>query len=69
MTGLSTQEFIREEKDGSITYTYAMESKNIFKTHNSKGPAIVNKEQKIKEYYLYGVKMSKDEWEKKRKYS
>ena len=42
---------------------------NVFKTHNSKGPAIVNKDQKIKEYYLYGIKMTKDEWEKKRKYS
>jgi len=69
MTGLSTQEFIREETDGSITTTYAMNTSNIFKTHNSKGPAIVNKEQKIKDYYLYGVKMTKDEWEKKRKYS
>jgi len=28
-----------------------------------------NKEQQIKEYYLYGVKMKKDEWEKKRKFS
>jgi len=69
MTGLMTQKFIREESDGSTTYTYAMESKNVFKTHNSNGPAIVNKEQQIKEYYLYGVKMKKDEWEKKRKFS
>jgi hypothetical protein len=41
--------------------------KGSFKTHNSKGPAIVNKEQKIKEYYLYGVKLTKEEWEKKHK--
>ena len=69
MTGLMTQKFIREEKDGSTTDTYAMECKGVFKTHNSKGPAIINKEQKIKEYYLYGIKMKKDEWEKKRKLS
>ena len=41
--------------------------KGVLKTHNSKGPAIVNKEQKIKEYYLYGVKLTKDMWEKKHK--
>ena len=69
MTSLMTQKFIREEKDGSVTTTYAMECKGVFKTHNSKGPAVVNKEQKIKEYYLYGVKMSKDEWTRKHKLS
>ena len=58
MTGLNTQEFIREEKDGSTTTTYAMNNNDVFKTHNSKGPAIVNKEQKIKEYYLYGVRIT-----------
>ena len=41
----------------------------ILKTHNKKGPAIVNKAQKIKEYYLYGIKLPKDIWEKQRKYS
>ena len=42
MTSLMTQKFIREEKDGSVTTTYAMECKGVFKTHNSKGPAIIN---------------------------
>jgi hypothetical protein len=69
MTSLMTQKFIREEKDGSITTTYATECKGTLKTHNSKGPALINKEQKIKDYYLYGVKMSKDEWTKKHKLS
>tara|TARA_R110000824_G_scaffold13374_1_gene58397 strand:+ start:16437 stop:16646 length:210 start_codon:yes stop_codon:yes gene_type:complete len=67
MTGLQTREFIREEEDGSTTITYATDMKGVLKTHNSKGPAIVNKEQKIKEYYLYGVKLTKDMWEKKHK--
>ena len=67
MTGLQTKKFIREESDGSKTITYATDMKGSFKTHNSKGPAIVNKEQKIKEYYLYGVKLTKEEWEKKHK--
>ena len=69
MSGLLTKKFIREEEDGSITNTYAMECKGILKTHNSQGPAIENKEQKIKEYYLYGVRMKKEEWYKKRNLS
>ena len=28
-----------------------------------------NKEQDICEYYLYGTKLSKEDWERKRKYS
>ena len=64
-----TKEFIREEEDGSRTITTAIEMGGVFKTHNNKGPAIVNKEQKIKEYYLYGIKLSKDVWEKRKKLS
>ena len=69
MTGYEIREFIREETDGSKTYTYAMEMDGVFKTHNHKGAAIVNKEQKIKEYYSYGVNISKELWEKRRKLS
>ena len=38
-----TREFIREEEDGSTTTTTAIEVGGVFKTHNHKGPAIVNK--------------------------
>jgi hypothetical protein len=69
MTGYEIREFIREESDGSTTHTYAMMCDEILKTHNTKGAAIVNKEQKIKDYYLYGVMVSKEVWEKKRKLS
>ena len=64
-----TKEFIREEKDGSTTKTFAIEMDGVFKTHNHKGAAIVNKEQKIKEYYSYGVNISKEVWEKRSKLS
>ena len=37
----------------------------VFKAHNPKGPAVTNKKMEIAEYYVYGVKMSKDEWSKK----
>ncbi len=69
MTGYEIREFIKEELDGSRTHTYAMECKGVLKTHNNKGPAIVNKEQKIKEYYLYGIKLDKEVWEKRKKLS
>ena len=64
-----TKEFIRKEEDSSKTTTSAIEMGGILKTHNKKGQAIVNKAQKIKEYYLYGIKLPKDIWEKQRKYS
>ena len=64
-----TKEFIREEEDGSTTTTSAIEMDGVLKTHSHKGPAIVNKEQKIKEYYSYGINVSKEVWEKKKKLS
>ena len=64
-----TKEYIREEEDGSVTTTYAIEDGGVLKTHNHKGPAIVNKEQDIKEYYSYGVKLDKEVWEKRKKLS
>ena len=66
---MNIKEYIREEEDGSRTTTSAIEMGGTLKTHSNKGPAIVNKEQKIKEYYLYGVGITKEVWEKKRKLS
>ena len=59
----------KDEEDGSITYVYAEDCGGTIKTHNNKGPAIVNKKQDISEYYLYGVKLEKSIWEKKSKFS
>jgi hypothetical protein len=61
--------YIREEDDGSVTQVYADDCGGVMKTHNINGPAIINTKQKIKDYYLYGVKQSKEDWEKKRKFS
>jgi len=63
------KKFIKEEEDGSVTTTYATDMRGGLVTHNNKGPALVNKTQNLKEYYLYGVKVSKDMWEKKKKLS
>jgi hypothetical protein len=59
---LMTHKYIREEEDGTITTVYATDCGGIMKTHNSKGPAIVNKKQKTADYYLYGTKHTKEEW-------
>lgn len=64
-----TEKFIREEEDGSITTNYATKVGGVYKTHNIKGPAIVNKKQEVADYYLYGVKLKKDDWIKKSKFS
>ena len=50
-----TEKFIREEEDGTITSNYATKCGGVYKTHNTKGPAIVNKKQGVADYYLYGV--------------
>ena len=59
--------FSREEKDGSITYNYAINHDGSYKSHNNKGPAVVNETQKIKEYYLFGVKLDKEDWNSRKK--
>ena len=43
-----TRKFIREEADGTKTTTYATEMQGKLVTHNHKGAAVVNKEQKLK---------------------
>lgn len=62
------EKFIREEADGSKTTTYATDINGVWKMHNIKGPALVNKKQEIEDYYLFGIKCTKDEWKKKLKF-
>ena len=47
--------------DGTIAYTWDG------KMHNWEGPALIPEgNEKKAEYYLYGVKMTKDEWKETR---
>ena len=65
-TNYKVVKYSKEEEDGSKTYITAMNyGDGVFKAHNSKGPAVKNKQMDIVEYYLYGVKMGKDEWTRK----
>ena len=65
-TNYKVVKYSKEEEDGSKTYITAMNyGDGVFKAHNAKGPAVINKKMEIAEYYIYGVKMSKDQWSKK----
>ena len=65
-TNYKVVKYSKEEEDGSKTYITAMNyGDGVFKAHNAKGPAVINKQMEIAEYYIYGVKMSKDQWSKK----
>ena len=52
----------RIEKDGSKTIVHTLEINGENKLHNWEGPALINEEQKKKEYYLNGIEYSLDDW-------
>ena len=57
----------KREEDGSLTEIHALEVKGEFKIHNFEGPAVINKKQRVKEYYLNGIKYSEEDWKAIRK--
>ena len=50
------------EEDGTKTQATVLDlgTKAVF--HNEEGPALINKEQKRKEYYLNGIEFTFDDW-------
>jgi len=50
------------EEDGSKTTAYTLEIDGKNQLHNWEGPALINKKQKRKEYYLNGMPYTLDEW-------
>ena len=50
------------EEDGSKTIAHVVEWNGIGKFHSMEGPALINKEQKRKEYYLNGIEYTYDDW-------
>ena len=50
------------EEDGSKTQAHVVEHNGIAKFHNMEGPALTNKEQRRKEYYLNGIEYTYDDW-------
>ena len=50
------------EEDGSKTIAHVVEHNGIAKFHSDDGPALINKEQKRKEYYLNGIEYDFETW-------
>ena len=50
------------EEDGSKTQVHVLDFGNRAVFHSDEGPALINKEQKIKEYYLNGIQYDFDTW-------
>ena len=50
------------EEDGTKTIAHALQMGDRVVFHNEKGPALINKQQKRKEYYLNGIEYDFDTW-------
>ena len=50
------------EEDGSKTTARVVDTGNRAVFHCEKGPALINKEQKRKEYYLNGIEYDCETW-------
>ena len=57
-----TRKLSRIEEDGSKTTAYTLEINGENQLHNWEGPALINKLQRKKEYYLNGIQYSLDSW-------
>ena len=47
-------------EDGTIAYVITIDG--VTKLHNWDGPALINKEQRRKEYYLNGIEYDYETW-------
>ena len=50
------------EEDGSKTRAHALQMGDRTVFHSEEGPALINKEQRKKEYYLNGIEFTYDDW-------
>ena len=50
------------EEDGSKTTARVIDTGNRAVFHNEDDPALINKQQRKKEYYLNGIQYDKDTW-------
>ena len=50
------------EEDGSKTIALALQMGDRTVFHSEEGPALINKEQRKKEYYLNGIEFTYDHW-------
>ena len=52
----------RIEEDGSKTTAHVLDFGDRAVFHSDEGPALINKEQRRKEYYLNGIQYDFDTW-------
>ena len=52
-------------EDGTIAYVITIDG--VTKLHNWEGPALINEEQKVKEYYLNGIIYDFEMWKEIKK--
>ena len=50
------------EEDGTKTRAIALDMNGRIVFHSEKGPALINKQQKRKEYYLNGIEYDFETW-------
>ena len=50
------------EEDGSKTRVHALQMGDRVVFHSEDGPALINKEQRRKEYYLNGIEYAYETW-------
>ena len=62
-----TRTLTKIEKDGSKTTIFTLEINGENKLHNWEGPALINKGQKKKEYYLNGILYDFEMWKEIKK--
>jgi hypothetical protein len=62
-----TRKLSKIEEDGSKTIVYTLEINGENRLHNWEGPALVNEEQKKKEYYLNGIIYDFEKWKEIKK--
>ena len=56
-----TRKLSRIEEDDTKTTIYTLEINGENKLHNWEGPALINKSQKKKEWYLNGIQYTEDQ--------
>jgi|TARA_R110000796_G_scaffold10449_3_gene34643 hypothetical protein len=64
---IKNKKYSKKEDDGSITTMLCLEANGLNKLHSIDEPALINKIQHKKEYYLNGIEYSYEIWNEIRK--
>ncbi len=59
---IKNKTYRKREEDGSITTMLCLECNGMNKLHSIEEPALINVEQKRKEYYLNGIQYDYETW-------